>query len=165
MLELESSARSGSAVRRACLSSSWACAAASHRAGRGITAARAAIFASGRRLLPHGFNLWCGGASVCVCRRCAGSGRVFGDIEMCGHRTAYALPVRRGVEPHLWHDAILKEIAILRCPDPKNFLASQGRTVTDHELASVTRPPEPKGEIGVLPLDLRIRLGSKKSAI
>ena len=51
---------------------------------------------------------------------------------------AYALPVRRGVEPHLWHDAILKEIAILRCPDPKNFLASQGRTVADHELASVT---------------------------
>ena len=33
---------------------------------------------------------------------------------------------------------ILKEIAILRRSDPKSFLASQGRTVTDRELVSVT---------------------------
>ena len=81
----------------------------------------------------------CGAAErACVCVVAVRDLAAYSAIEMCGHRTAYALPVRRGVEPHLWHDAILKEIAILRCPDPKNFLASQGRTVTDHELASVT---------------------------
>ena len=134
VLELESSARSGSAVRASCVPELVVgmCSRVSprgpwhHRSPRGDLC-----------VWPSTTSSWL----QFVVRR---SERVCGS-SLCGIwprvRRLMWLPRRRGAraEPRTWwYDAILKEIAILRCPDPKNFLASQGRTVTDHELASVT---------------------------
>ena len=95
---------------------------------------------------------WRRACCVCPSQRC----------DLASHRRA---PGRCRRAPC---GTICKEIAILSGANPKNFPASQGRTVTDRELASVTcrlhgsRAERRNRRVATRSQD---RLGSKKSAI
>ena len=60
--------------------------------------------------------------------------------------------------------AIFKEIGYRGSQNPKNFLAWQGRTVTNLRVRAVTAPQRPISELGLVVLARRMPVGPKKSA-